>query len=154
MEEEDNTDDSAIQELNMTKVGHVEISLHVITGALNSKTMRVKGRINGVWMIMLIDSCNTHNFIDPRVVNITQLKYRNEVKIHVQVASGDVISGGGECKRVSMHIQWPYNIFLYPHLRRMWCSVRVQWLVTLRPIVWDFLTLNMKFMHQGSNMFL
>lgn len=44
------------------------ISLHAIIGCLNLNTTRVKGKIENYWVVILIDTRSTHNFVDPVIV--------------------------------------------------------------------------------------
>lgn len=50
-------------------MGTFEISLHALTGSLNPKTMRIKGKISVKWLTILVDTSYAHNFLDPTVVN-------------------------------------------------------------------------------------
>lgn len=60
------------------------ISLHAIIGCLNLNTTRVKGKIENYWVVILIDTRSTHNFVDPVIVkkNI-RLGVNTEKKNHV-----------------------------------------------------------------------
>lgn len=46
-----------------------ENSLHAIVGALNPKTMRLMGQIGRKEVVILLDTRNTHNFLDPAVIS-------------------------------------------------------------------------------------
>ena len=50
-----------------------EITLHELTGWTAPKTMRVSARIGSNYVITLIDSGSTHNFISERVANLLRL---------------------------------------------------------------------------------
>jgi hypothetical protein len=60
--------------------GHLDISLHAITGSNHPKTMRIIRRIGNQRVVILIDSGNTHNFLDSSIVQYSHLgckwKYR------------------------------------------------------------------------------
>ena len=45
-----------------------EITLYALLGSPSPGTMRVKGRINGHWVTVLIDTCSTHNFLDTAIL--------------------------------------------------------------------------------------
>ena len=47
----------------------VEITLYAPTGTPTPGTIRVKGRINGSRLVVLIDIGSTHNFVDASLVN-------------------------------------------------------------------------------------
>lgn len=45
-------------------IGKPEISLHAITGFVGPRMMRIKGKIGRQWVVILIDTRSTHNFVD------------------------------------------------------------------------------------------
>ena len=46
----------------------VEINLGASTGTPTPSTMRVKGKVNGSGLVILVDTGNTHNFVDASLV--------------------------------------------------------------------------------------
>ena len=46
----------------------VEITLHAMVGSPTLGTMRVKGRIKTISLVLLVDFGSTHNFIDASVI--------------------------------------------------------------------------------------
>lgn len=46
-------------------IGRTEISLTAITGAVGPRIMRIKRRIGMQWIVILIETGSTCNFVDP-----------------------------------------------------------------------------------------
>lgn len=45
------------------------ISLHAMMGAPNPKTMRILGHLKKKWVVILVDTISTHNFVDTSVTS-------------------------------------------------------------------------------------
>ena len=60
-----------------------EITLYALVGSPSLGTMRVKGRVNSVLLVILVDSGSTHNFIDAAVVSV----------LHVPVDESQILEG-------------------------------------------------------------
>ena len=50
------------------EMGEAEITLYALVGSPTPGTVRVKGRIKSVSLVVLVDSGSTHNFIDAYVI--------------------------------------------------------------------------------------
>ncbi|KAL4607501.1 hypothetical protein ACB092_09G179000, partial [Castanea dentata] len=46
-----------------------EITLYALLGSPSLGTMRIKGRINDHWVVILIDTSSTHNFLDAAILS-------------------------------------------------------------------------------------
>ena len=65
------TDQRTIAGENSDVVGHIDIeeglkrviSLHALLGTGDSQTMRLQGRVKNFFVVILVDSGSTHNFI-------------------------------------------------------------------------------------------
>lgn len=53
--------------------------------------MRIKGRLRNQEIVVLIDTGNTHNFLDPLIVKNGRLKVNHEEKVKVRVANGQLV---------------------------------------------------------------
>ena len=49
------------------------MTLYILISTLMPGTIRVKGRINGVSLVILLDTGSTHNFIDVAIVSSLNL---------------------------------------------------------------------------------
>ena len=65
------------------------ISLHALLGLEDSQTMRLKGRIKQLSMMLLVDSESTHNFIDQSIVKRLGYPFQSVLGVSVTVANGD-----------------------------------------------------------------
>ena len=68
-----------------------EITLYALVGSLTPGTMRVKGRVKTVSLVILVDSRSTHNFIDAAVVFVLHVPVDKSQILEVKVATGDTI---------------------------------------------------------------
>ncbi|KAG6479507.1 hypothetical protein ZIOFF_062973 [Zingiber officinale] len=110
-------------------VEDVEISLNVITGIRASQTMRIQGRINHTPLLVLID---------PGIANGRQLQCL------------------GICHNVLIHLddhKFNVEFFILP-LGDIGAVLRVNWLCTLGPILWDFSQMCMSFQHTDNTIYL
>jgi hypothetical protein len=128
------------------------ISFNAISGSLSSTIMRIVGLIKNQWVVVLIDSGNTHNFLDPTVFKLASLGEILPMTLHVRVANGANILSERKCNSVSLKVQGmtiTADFYLLPFGG---CDIvlGVEWLKTLGPILWDFSLLTMQY-SQGSN---
>ncbi|KAG8490490.1 hypothetical protein CXB51_013599 [Gossypium anomalum] len=97
------------------------ISLHALTGLQGHNTMRVVARVGSTWAIILIDSGSTHNFIDTRL--------------------GSFVG--------SSRLPFETDLMVLP-LKGCDIVLRLQWLLALGDIIWNFGSLTMQFMVKGQ----
>ncbi|XP_042950056.1 uncharacterized protein LOC122282167 [Carya illinoinensis] len=129
-----------------------EISLHAITGSLNPRTMRVKGKVGSQWAAILIDTGSTHNFLDSAVVTKGQLPINQERRVRVRVASGEQLLSEGESVQTRFNIQGISFVDNMHVLVLAGCNMvlGIQWLRGLGSILWNFESLIMKFTYQNK----
>ena len=130
----------------------VEITFYAFLGSPSPVTMRIKGRINGHWVVILIDNGNTHNFLDDAILSKLQLALDATVSFEVKVDNGATIKTKGVCLDVKVVVQG--HIFLvdlnaFP-LGDCELVLGTYWLRTLGLIQWDFLAMSMQFLHLGT----
>ena len=82
-----------------------EITLYALVGSPTPRTMRVKGKVNFVSLVILVDSGSTHNFIDAAVVSVLHVPMDESQILEVKVANGDIIKTQGLCKDVHVCLQ-------------------------------------------------
>ncbi|XP_040996196.1 uncharacterized protein LOC121242393 [Juglans microcarpa x Juglans regia] len=133
-----------------------EISLHAIMGAANSRTMRVMATIGACVLVVLIDTCSTHNFLDPGALCKTKLHCDSKAKVVVKVANGAVVESEGMISNMSLSIQGSlFDTGAYI-LSLAGCDMvlGVSWLQTLGTVHWNFQHLHMQFTHAGKEVLL
>ena len=85
--------------------GVAEISLYALLGSPSRGTMRMRGKINGHWITILIDIGSTHNFLDTAILVILQLSLDLTLTFEVKVANGATILTQGVCANVRISMQ-------------------------------------------------
>ena len=81
-------EDKYVDSRSEPKVVDAEITLYALLGSPSPGTMRIKGKINGHWLIILIDIGSTHNFVDAAMVFVLQLPLDSSITFEVKVANG------------------------------------------------------------------
>ncbi len=69
----------------------LRISLHAIASSPAPKTMRMMGRLNNQFAVVLIDTGSTNNFVDPDVARKEKLPIQESTTLTVIVANGATI---------------------------------------------------------------
>ena len=69
----------------------MEITLYALIGTPTPGTIRVKGKINGSGLVILVDTSSTHNFVEALLVSSLQLKVDVSRILEVRVANGIVV---------------------------------------------------------------
>ena len=69
----------------------MEITLYALTGTPTPSTMRVRGKVNGNGLVILIDIGSIHNFVDASLVSGLQLRIDVSKVLEVKVANGSVV---------------------------------------------------------------
>jgi hypothetical protein len=132
------------------------ISLHAIAGSPAPKTMRMMGRLNNQFAVVLIDTGSTNNFVDPDVARRAKLPIQESTTLTVMVANGATIPCRGYCETAQMSLQGSvFNPNLYL-LTLGGCDLvlGVEWLRMLGPMLWDFVRLSMDFKWDNQNVHL
>ncbi|KAA3469278.1 Retrotransposable element Tf2 [Gossypium australe] len=102
---------------------------------------------------VLVDSGNTHNFIDFKMAKRLNLAVESGSTLRVMVANRVRLSTQGLCRTVSWEAQG-YNFttdFLILSVKGFDLVLGIHWLLSLSPIVWNFSNLTMQFNHMGQN---
>lgn len=102
--------------------------------------------------MILIDGDNTHNFMQQRLVKSLGLQVQSTPTLHVLVDNGNEVESCTVCRNVVVQVQG--HLFMVDLHVLPLCGVdvvlRVQWLKSLGPVLTDYSTLTMKFVHHGS----
>ena len=119
------------------KIAKAEITLYALLGSPSPGTMRIKGKINGHWVVILIDTGSTHNFLDAAIISKLQLFLDPTVSFEVRAT----IKTKGVCLDVKVVMQghiFSVNLNALP-LGDCELVLGTQCLRTLGLIQWDFL---------------
>ena len=82
-----------------------KITLYALLGSPSPSTMRIRGTINGHWVIILIDTGSTYDFLDAAILSKLQLQLDPTVSFEVKVANGETIKTKGVCVDVKVVMQ-------------------------------------------------
>lgn len=72
----------------VTELRELEISLRELIWNLTGDTIRILARLEGVQVIILLDTGSSHNFVSKQVVNQRMLSPSRADQIKVRIASG------------------------------------------------------------------
>nr|GEY34905.1 transposon Ty3-G Gag-Pol polyprotein [Tanacetum cinerariifolium] len=130
-----------------------EISFHAIFGTILPQTLRLPGRIQNKYVVVLVDGGSTHNFVDQELVNRLGLQVDPNVNFSVVVANREKLACTGRVQNLSLVVQGcviSTDFFVLPVAA---CPIvlGVQWLKSLGPIEFDFNNLTLGFHIAGSH---
>lgn len=125
----------------------LEISLHAISGWSSTWSMKIDAYIGKQWMLILVDSRSTHNFISERLTNLIHLSMISIDLFLVKVASRRSISCRGRFEQVPLETQditfhLTFYVFLLIGLHLV---LGVLWLSELDPIICDWKRMTIEF---------
>lgn len=123
-----------------TNSREVTITLYALISTPTLGTMRIRGKINGVNLVVLLDTGSTHNFIDVALVPSLQLLVDQSHTLEVKVANGAMVRTQGFCDQVPICIQREEFSIPFHVLPLGGCDVVLgtHWLTTLGDIQWNF----------------
>ncbi|KAA0036991.1 ty3-gypsy retrotransposon protein [Cucumis melo var. makuwa] len=101
-----------LKELNMFELDGgvnavVELSINSVVGLTNPGTMKVRGKLQGEEIVVLIDCGATYNFISEKLVNEKKLHTKETPHYRVIMGSGTAIKGGVDA---ILGMQWLYSL--------------------------------------------
>ena len=123
------------------------ISLHALVGTEDHHTIRLEGRIKNQSLMILVDSGNSHNFLNQNTTKRLNCRVQLICGLQITVANGEIMKTHEMCKGVPVEMQGfrqSIDFFLLP-LQGCDIVLGIQWLKSLGPIQWDFNTLSMRF---------
>lgn len=91
-------------ELKSEIEGVVELCINSVVGLTNPGAMKVRGKIQGREVIVLIDCGATHNFISDKLVLMLKLNTKDTSNYGVIFGSGTAIKGRGICEKVEVDL--------------------------------------------------
>ena len=87
------------------QLDQADITLYALLDSPSLGTMRALGYIRGHWVVILLDTGSSHNFLDFVLVRTLQLAMDTTRILKVRVANGDLIRTKGECKDLLIKMQ-------------------------------------------------
>lgn len=77
----------------------------VTTRGQETKTMKLKGTLQGVPILLLVDSGATHNFISQKLVRAMGWQVEETTPLHIKLGDGYKAKTQGECKGVVIELE-------------------------------------------------
>ncbi|XP_031482769.1 uncharacterized protein LOC116252561 [Nymphaea colorata] len=114
--------------------------------------MKVVGKINNQKVIVLLDTGATHNFLNSRLAHLVDGKTTPQASFNVMVGNGEKLACHEICKNVSleMHkVPFKVDLYLLP-IGGVDVVLRIQWMKTLKRILWDLDDMTMMFPKEGG----
>ena len=115
------------------QLNQADITLYALLGSPSPGTMRVLDQIRGHWVVILLDTGSSHNFLDAVLVRTLKLAVDTTRILEVKVTNGDLIRIKGECKDLLLKMQGSEFIVNLHVLTLGGCDVVLgtQWLCIL-----------------------
>ncbi|XP_048627868.1 uncharacterized protein LOC125596911 [Brassica napus] len=110
-----------------------ELSVNSVVGLSSPHTIKLKGRVAGEEVVVLIDSGATHNFISEELVKKLSIPRSTTKGYGVMVGAGLTVKGGGVCDEVELQLPecTVTSSFLPLELGMADVILGIQWLETL-----------------------
>lgn len=83
----------------------MELSLNSVVGLTTPRTMKLKGLIKGVEVVILINSEASHNFISMELLKKLGLGLDTTGSYGVVIGTGLTVKGEGVCRGVALTVQ-------------------------------------------------
>ncbi|KZV49468.1 hypothetical protein F511_35963 [Dorcoceras hygrometricum] len=151
LEEDDDSRDvmgeSEEIEEEVTEYGTLELPLFSIGGVSQPQTMKLKGRIEGAEVAIMIDSGATHNFISRALVEKIGVEVDESVRFGVCLGDGGKVQCQGVCRNLQLdlgdcQLNITGNLF---DLGGVDVILGVEWLRTLGEVRLDWGKMRMRF---------
>lgn len=128
------------------------LSLNAINGSTSYNCMRLVGFYGKKELHILVDPGSTHNFLDINIPNQIGCPLEATKPMSVKAATGDTLLTKYRYPTFKWSVQGSSFTTEIRTVPLDCCDfvLRVQWLCTLGPILWDFLNLRMEFTLSGT----
>lgn len=129
----------------------IELSINSVVGLSNLGTVKVRGRIKGREVVVLIDCGATHNFILETLVDVLQVSTKETSHYGMILGFGTAIKGKGVCEAVELLMEeWTVIANFQPlELGGADVVLGMQWLYSLGITEVDWRNLVMTFDYRG-----
>ncbi|KZV32717.1 hypothetical protein F511_31772, partial [Dorcoceras hygrometricum] len=137
-----------------TECGTLELPLFSIGGVSQPQTLKLRGRIQGTEVVIMVDSGASHNFISRPLVEKLGLNVDESVRFRVRLGDGAKVLGRGLCRNMQIDLG-ACNVTITGHLFELGgvdVILGVDWLRTLGEVMLDWGKMRMKFRERGRDM--
>ncbi|KAK7288441.1 hypothetical protein RIF29_01900 [Crotalaria pallida] len=121
------------------------------------KTMKLEGAVNGITILILVDSGATHNFISPTMVKALGIPVEEASHgLGIRLGDGHLAVTTGKCPNLRVSIgqyECPLNAWVL-NMGGLDLILGVAWLRTLGEVTTNWETMTMRFKHQGKEVVL
>ena len=93
------------EEVSETQLLSANVSLNSMLGLANTKSIMIKGALQGKEIMILIDSGASHNFLRSSLVSEFHLPCNQSVQFEVTLGNGQIDKGQGLCEAVHYSLQ-------------------------------------------------
>ncbi|TYK23464.1 putative retroelement pol polyprotein [Cucumis melo var. makuwa] len=152
VEEEKEEKELGCIEVNENVTTVVELSINSVVGLNDPGTMKVRGKLLGEEVVILIDSGATHNFVSEKLVKKLSLSIKETSHYGVILGSGAAIQGKGICEKLEVQLNgWKIvEDFLPLELGGVDVILGMQWLYSLGVTTVDWKNLSLSFVAEGK----
>lgn len=129
-----------------------QISFNSLAGNVAPETLRFMGTIDDHLVVLLVDGGSTHNFIQHQLVSQLGLSTRSTTPLRAMVGNGQQLECNCLCEGLVITIQatqFVVDLHVLP-IAGANIVLGVQWLKSLGPVLTDYNSLCMKFLHAGQ----
>lgn len=111
-------------------------------GLTDPKTLKLKGTLENIEVVVLIDLGATHNFLSLKAIQKIHIRVTPTIEVGVSLGTGRAVSGHGRCERVLLQIQGLdiMEDFLTLTLGNSDVILVIQWLEKLRAVTTNWKT--------------
>ncbi|TYJ98848.1 transposon Tf2-1 polyprotein isoform X1 [Cucumis melo var. makuwa] len=152
VEEEKERKELGCIEVNEDITTVVELSINSVVGLNDPGTMKVRGKLFGEEVIILIDCGATHNFVSEKLVKKLTLPIKETSHYGVILGSGATVQGKGICEKLEVQLSsWKIvEDFLPLELGGVDVILGMQWLYSFGVTTVDWKNLSLTFMADGK----
>ncbi|XP_058775850.1 uncharacterized protein LOC131650137 [Vicia villosa] len=133
---------------------YFQLSTHALTGQFSPQTLKFKGLIGGLTVMVLVDTGSTHNILQPRIAHHLNLPTTPIPQFSVMVGNGSHLQCEGICNNVKLTLQdkqFKLPFYLLP-IEGADVVLGMAWLRTLGTIQADFSIPSITFNHNNASM--
>ncbi|XP_061368627.1 uncharacterized protein LOC133311584 [Gastrolobium bilobum] len=130
----------------------VHLGVHSVVGLTSNKSLKLLGKVNGLCVVVLIDTGASHNFLATHIVEALRLPMDAARKFNVEVGDGHRVVSPGRCRNVTLvlpNLKITQDFFVFD-LRGVDLILGYEWLVELGDIKENFKERMLKIPWQGA----